>query len=82
MRRGRPLRLIAWDADVWGYRMDPADAEIILQRWPTVETARRHACGRTFAMADPDGYRVTVSLTVVAKRWLPGTREWTTLGTS
>ena len=24
----------SWDADARGYRMDPADAEIVLQRWP------------------------------------------------
>jgi hypothetical protein len=34
MRRVAHRDLIGWDADVRGYRMDPADAEIILQRWP------------------------------------------------
>lgn len=34
MRRVARRDLITWDADVRGYRMDPADAEIILQRWP------------------------------------------------
>ena len=34
MRRVAHRDLITWDADVRGYRMDPADAEIILQRWP------------------------------------------------
>ena len=31
---GRRRDLVTWDADVRGYRMDPADAEIVLQRWP------------------------------------------------
>ncbi|MGH2428826.1 MAG: hypothetical protein ACRDGV_08075 [Candidatus Limnocylindria bacterium] len=35
MRRVARRDLITWDADVRGYRMDPADAEIIVQRWPT-----------------------------------------------
>lgn len=34
MRRVARRDLVAWDADVRGYRMDPADAEIVLQRWP------------------------------------------------
>ncbi|MDP9467667.1 MAG: hypothetical protein M3P32_02845 [Chloroflexota bacterium] len=35
MRRVAHRDLITWDADVRGYRMDPADAEIVLQRWPS-----------------------------------------------
>ena len=34
MRRVARRDLITWDADVRGYRMDAADAEIVLQRWP------------------------------------------------
>ena len=34
MRRVARRDLITWDADARGYRMDPADAELILQRWP------------------------------------------------
>jgi hypothetical protein len=34
MRRVARRDLITWDADVRGYRMDPIDAEIVLQRWP------------------------------------------------
>lgn len=34
MRRIARRDLITWDADAQGYRMDPADAEIILERWP------------------------------------------------
>ena len=34
MRRVAHRDLIIWDADARGYRMDPADAEIVLQRWP------------------------------------------------
>lgn len=34
MRRVARRDLITWDADVRGYRMDPADAEIVLERWP------------------------------------------------
>lgn len=34
MRRVAHRDLITWDADIRGYRMDPADAEIVLQRWP------------------------------------------------
>ena len=34
MRRVARRDLITWDADARGYRMDPADAEIILERWP------------------------------------------------
>jgi hypothetical protein len=34
MRRVARRDLISWDADARGYRMDPADAEIVLQRWP------------------------------------------------
>ena len=33
MRRVARRDLITWDADVRGYRMDPGDAEIVLQRW-------------------------------------------------
>lgn len=36
MRRVARRDLITWDADARGYRMDPADAEIVLQRWPAV----------------------------------------------
>ena len=35
MRRIARRDLVKWDADARGYRMDPADAEIVLQRWPT-----------------------------------------------
>ena len=34
MRRIARRDLVTWDADVRGYRMDPMDAEIVLQRWP------------------------------------------------
>ena len=34
MRRVARRDLVTWDADAHGYRMDPLDAEIILQRWP------------------------------------------------
>lgn len=34
MRRVARRDLVLWDADAHGYRMDPADAEVILQRWP------------------------------------------------
>jgi hypothetical protein len=34
MRRVARRDLVTWDADIRGYRMDRADAEIILQRWP------------------------------------------------
>lgn len=34
MRRVARRDLVIWDADAHGYRMDPADAQIILQRWP------------------------------------------------
>ena len=34
MRRVARRDLITWDADVRGYRMDPTDAAIVLQRWP------------------------------------------------
>ena len=34
MRRVARRDLVTWDADARGYRMDPADAELILQRWP------------------------------------------------
>jgi hypothetical protein len=34
MRRVARRDLVTWDADVRGYRMDPADAELVLQRWP------------------------------------------------
>jgi hypothetical protein len=36
MRRVARRDLISWDADARGYRMDPADAEVVLQRWPAV----------------------------------------------
>ena len=34
MRRVARRDLVTWDADARGYRMDPADAEVLLQRWP------------------------------------------------
>jgi hypothetical protein len=34
MRRVARRDLISWDPDARGYRMDPADAEIVLERWP------------------------------------------------
>jgi hypothetical protein len=34
MRRVARRDLVSWDAGAHGYRMDPADAEIVLQRWP------------------------------------------------
>ena len=34
MRRVARRDLVTWDAEAHGYRMDPADAEVILQRWP------------------------------------------------
>ncbi|MEP6807496.1 MAG: hypothetical protein ABI978_02730 [Chloroflexota bacterium] len=34
MRRVARRDLITWDADIRGYRMDPADAEIVLERLP------------------------------------------------
>ena len=34
MRRIARRDLVTWDADLRGYRMDPMDAEIVLQRWP------------------------------------------------
>ncbi len=34
MRRVARRDLITWDADARGYRMDPLDAEIVLERWP------------------------------------------------
>jgi hypothetical protein len=34
MRRIARRDLVTWDADVRGYRMDPGDAAIVLQRWP------------------------------------------------
>lgn len=40
MRRVARRDLISWDADARGYRMDPADAEIVLQRWPNGPSAR------------------------------------------
>lgn len=33
MRRVARRDLVTWDADARGYRMDPADAAIVLQRW-------------------------------------------------
>lgn len=35
MRRVARRDLVTWDADARGYRMDPADAAIVLQRWST-----------------------------------------------
>ncbi len=35
MRRVARRDLITWDADARGYRMDPADAELVLERWAT-----------------------------------------------
>lgn len=37
MRRVARRDLITWDGDLRGYRMDPHDAEIVLQRWPLAE---------------------------------------------
>ena len=37
MRRVARRDLITWDPDARGYRMDPADAAIVLQRWPETE---------------------------------------------
>ena len=34
MRRVARRDLVTWDPDARGYRMDPADAELVLQRWP------------------------------------------------
>jgi len=34
MRRVARRDLITWDPDARGYRMDPADAEVVLERWP------------------------------------------------
>jgi len=34
MRRVARRDLITWDGDARGYRLEPADAEIVLQRWP------------------------------------------------
>ncbi len=34
MRRVARRDLITWDPEVRGYRMDPADAEVVLERWP------------------------------------------------
>jgi len=34
MRRVARRDLLTWDAVARGYRMDPSDAEIVLQRWP------------------------------------------------
>ena len=34
MRRVARRDLVTWDSDPRGYRMDPADAAIVLQRWP------------------------------------------------
>jgi hypothetical protein len=33
MRRVARRDLVTWDGDARGYRMDPADAEIVLERW-------------------------------------------------
>jgi hypothetical protein len=35
MRRVARRDLVTWDADARGYRMNPADAAIVLQRWST-----------------------------------------------
>ncbi|HWO68505.1 MAG TPA: hypothetical protein VNO31_51585 [Umezawaea sp.] len=35
MRRVARRDLVTWDADARGYRMNPADAAIVLQRWAT-----------------------------------------------
>jgi hypothetical protein len=40
MRRVARRDLITWDADARGYRMDPADAEIVLQRLPNGPSAQ------------------------------------------
>ena len=37
MRRVARRDLVTWDADAHGYRMDPTDAEIVMQRWPVPE---------------------------------------------
>lgn len=34
MRRVARRDMITWDPDARGYRMDPADAEVVLERWP------------------------------------------------
>lgn len=34
MRRVARRDLIEWDADARGYRMDPDDARVVLERWP------------------------------------------------
>lgn len=34
MRRIARRDLVSWDADSHGYRMDQADAELVLERWP------------------------------------------------
>jgi hypothetical protein len=34
MRRVARRDLITWDPDARGYRMDPADAAVVLERWP------------------------------------------------
>jgi hypothetical protein len=34
MRRVARRDLISWDPGARGYRMDPADAEVVLERWP------------------------------------------------
>ena len=41
MRRVARRDLVTWDADAHGYRMDPTDAEIVLQRWPVPITGGR-----------------------------------------
>jgi len=38
MRRVARRDLVSWDGDARGYRMDPADAEVVLQRWPPAES--------------------------------------------
>ena len=40
MRRVARRDLIVWDGAVGGYRMDPADAEIVLERWSAPEAQR------------------------------------------
>jgi hypothetical protein len=46
MRRVARRDLVTWDADGHGYRMDPADAEIVLQRWPGAQEPGDNATER------------------------------------
>jgi hypothetical protein len=39
MRRVARRDLVTWDGDARGYRMDPADAAIVLQRWTTSDAS-------------------------------------------